>query len=136
VYKVVDALLARRAVKARGREFVRDYTHVEDAASIWKHLTLSGSLNHELYNVSAGVAYSLGEVLETLQGLQPSFSYSYAGPDDDVDVEVTPSAERGALDISRVTAEFDFVPKYNLKHGLQSYLEWSGDYPGLFSSDR
>jgi len=134
VYKVVDALLAGRAVKARGQEFVRDYTHVEDAARLWKHLTLAEDLKHELYNVSAGVAYSLREVLETLQGLDASFIYGYAGPDDEADVEVTRTAERGPLDISRAGAEFRFVPAFNLKRGLQSYLEWSEDYPGMFSS--
>jgi nucleoside-diphosphate-sugar epimerase len=134
VYKVVDALLAGRAVKARGGEFVRDYTHVEDAARIWTHLTLAEELDHDLYNVSAGVAYSLEQVLGTLQGLDASFSYSYVGPDDHADVEVTPPAERGALDITRISAEFGFVPQYNLQRGLQSYLAWAGGYPGLFSS--
>ena len=136
VYRVVKALLAGRAIMARGQELVRDYTHIEDAGLIWKHLTLAENLDHELYNVSSGVAYSLGEVLETLQELDPAFSYSYAGPGDDPDVELTPEAERGALDISRVVTEFDFAPKYNLKLGLQGYLEWSRDYPGLFSTEQ
>ena len=134
IYKVVDALLAHRAVRARGRQFVRDYTHVEDVGVIWRHLTLASDLDHDIYNVSAGVAYSLDEVLETLHELDAAFSYSYAVPDEDADVEIAPPAERGALDITRVRTEFGFSPTYDLKRGLQSYLQWADDYPGLFSS--
>ena len=132
IYQVVSALLAQRAVRARGRELVRDYTHVEDASSIWRHLTLTSDLDHDVYNVSAGVAYSLGEVLETLHELDPTFSYSYAAPDQDADVEITPEGERGALDITRVSTQFGFSPKYGLRRGLESYLEWAREYPALF----
>ena len=125
IYKLVSALLARRPVGARGREFVRDYTHVEDASLIWRYLTLASDLSYDVYNVSAGVAYSLGDVLDTLHGLDPTFSYSYAAPGQDADVEITPEGERGALDITRVSTEFGFSPKYDLRRGLESYLEWA-----------
>lgn len=136
IYELVGALLAQQAVRARGREFVRDYTHVEDASSIWRYLTLASDLGHDVYNVSAGVAYSLGDVLETLHGLDPTFSYSYAAPDQDADVEITPEGERGALDITRVSTEFGFSPKYDLRRGLESYLEWAREYLTLFPSDQ
>lgn len=135
IYKVVSALLARRSVRAKGRELVRDYTHVEDASSIWRHLTLARDLGHDVYNVSAGVAYSLGDALEMLHGLDRTFSYSYAAPDQDADVEITPEGERGALDLTRVRTEFGFSPKYDLRRGLESYLEWAREYPALFPSD-
>lgn len=136
IYKVVSALLARRAVKARGREFVRDYTHVEDASLIWRHLTLASDLDHDVYNVSAGVAYSLAKVLETFHELDPSFSYSYAAPGQEADVEIAPEGERGALDIIRVSTEFGFSPKYDLRRGMESYLEWAREYPTLFPFDQ
>lgn len=135
IYELVSAFLARRAVRARGREFVQDYTHVEDASLIWRYLTLASDLGHDVYNVSAGVAYSLGDALEMLHGLDPTFSYSYAAPDQDADVEIIPEGERGALDITRVSTEFGFWPKYDLRRGLESYLEWAREYPTLFPSD-
>ena len=134
IYKLVSAHLIRHAVKARGRHFVSDYTHVEDASSIWRHLTLADDLSYDVYNVSAGVAYSLSDVLETLQHVDPTFSYSYAGPDQDTDVEIMPESERGALDVTRVSAEFGFSPRYDLRQGLESYLEWARRYPTLFPS--
>lgn len=134
IYKLVSALLARHTVRARGREFVRDYTHVEDASSIWRYLTLASDLAHDVYNVSAGVAYSLGDVLETLHELDPAFSYNYATPNQSADIELTAEDERGALDITRVSSEFGFSPKYNLRRGLESYLEWAREFPTLFPS--
>jgi len=136
IYKVVSALLARRAVKARGREFVRDYTHVEDASTIWRHLTLANDLGHDVYNVSDGAAYSLGEVLETLHELDPTFTYSDAAPGEDADLEITSEGDRGALDVTRVSTEFGFWPEYDLRQGLESYLEWAREYPTLFPSDQ
>ena len=134
IYKLVSAHLAQHTVKARGRHFVSDYTHVKDASSIWRHLTLADDLSYDVYNVSAGVAYSLNDVLETLQHVDPTFSFSYAGADQDVDVEIMSEGERGALDITRVSAEFGFLPRYNLRQGLESYLRWARRYPALFPS--
>jgi UDP-glucose 4-epimerase len=135
IYKLVNALLARRPVKVRGREFVRDYTHVEDASVIWRHLTLADDLDHDIYNVSAGVTYSLGKVLETLHSLDPTFSYSDASSDEEADIEIRSGGERGALDMTRAKTEFGFRPKYDLRRGLASYLEWAREYPTLFSPD-
>ena len=33
-----------------------------------------------------------------------------------------------ALDITRASAEFGFSPRYDLRRGLESYLEWARDY--------
>lgn len=133
VYRLVGALLAQQPVSARGRQFVRDYTHVEDACTIWKDLTLARSLQHDVYNVSAGVAYSLDDLLQTLQDVDPSFTYRHAEPDESADVEIAPEGERGALNISRVRTELGFSPKYDLRQGLESYLEWARQHPVLFS---
>jgi len=88
-----------------------------------------------VYNVSSGVAYSLGEVLETFHKLDANFCYSYASPGQNADVEITAAGERSALDIARVRSEFGFSPKYDLRRGLKSYLAWARDYSALFSSD-
>ena len=133
IYKLIKAHLEGRAVKARGRDFVSDYTHVHDASSIWRNLTLADELKHDVYNVSAGVAYPLSDVLETLQQVDPKFSFSYGDADQEVDVEIRPKSERGALDLTRSITGFDFSPRYNLREGLKDYLKWARDYPTLFT---
>jgi nucleoside-diphosphate-sugar epimerase len=132
VYHLVRALKNGKKIRARGVEFVQDVTHVDDACTIWKHLTFGESLRYDEYNVSAGIAYSLGTVLDTLKQLAPEFDYVCVGPGEDVDVEIAPIWERGALDMSRASSEFGFAPRYDLKRGLESYLAWARDYPTLF----
>jgi UDP-glucose 4-epimerase len=134
IYALVSASLTGRTVRARGREFVRDYTRVEDACSIWTHLTMASELKYDLYNVSAGVAYSLDEVLKTLQEVNPGFRYSYAAPDEEADIEISPEGERGALNMTRARIEFGFSPAYDLKRGLETYLHWARRHPSLFPS--
>ncbi len=133
IYKLIKAHLEGRAVKARGRDLVSDYTHVHDASSIWRNLTLVDELKHDVYNVSAGVAYRLSDVLETFKQVDPNFSFSYGDADQEVDVEIRPESERGALDLTRSITGFDFSPRYNLREGLEDYLQWAREYPTLFT---
>ncbi len=134
IFKLVRAHLAGHSVKVRGRHYVSDYTHVKDASSIWRHRTLADHLGYDVYNVSAGVAYSLNDVLETLQRVDPTFSFTYVEADQDADVEIMSESERGALDVTRVSAEFGISPRYTLRQGLESYLGWARRYPTLFPS--
>jgi nucleoside-diphosphate-sugar epimerase len=132
IYILIRACLTQSPVRARGWALTRSFTHAEDAGAIWRHLTLAADLDHDVYNVSAGVAYTLSNVLETLHSLEPTFSYCHADSDQSADVEITADGERGAPDITRARAEFGFTPKYDLRHGLDSYLAWARDHPALF----
>jgi UDP-glucose 4-epimerase len=132
IFKLVRALLAGRPVKMRGQDLTRSFTHVEDAAAIFRQLTLKSALHYDLYNVAAGHGCTLGEVLKTLQDLDPTFSYTEAAPGEEADVEIAPDGERGTLDISRAREEFDFSPRYDLRSGLESYIRWASHYPELF----
>ena len=132
VYQLVRALKNGKTVRARGAEYVQDLTHVDDACTLWKHLTLNGNLRYDVYNVSSGVAYPLGTVLDALRELEPCFSFTYVAPGKEVDVEIAPMWERGALEMSRAQDEFGFLPTYDVRRGLESYLAWARDYPTLF----
>jgi len=132
IYELVRACLVHKPVRARGRAFRRTFTRAEDAATIWRDLTLADDLDHDVYNVSAGVAYSLDEVLETLADIEPTFRYSYAEPGQEADIEITLTGERPALDMTRARTEFDFVPRYDLRQSLEIYLVWARNHPALF----
>jgi UDP-glucose 4-epimerase len=101
---------------------------------IWKQLALSADLEHNVYNVSSGAAYSLDEVLNTLGSLEPGFTVSAQPSDQDV-VQVSHEGDRNVLDISRAVNEFGFIPRYDLRQGLASYLAWARKYPALFDLD-
>lgn len=131
IYSLVRACLAQEHVVVKGSRYRRAFTRAEDAAVIWRDLTLSDDLQHNTYNVSAGVAYSLQEVLEVLQDVAPGFRFRCAQGSQDADVEITPWGERPALDMTRAMAEFGFEPAYTLESGIGSYLSWARDNPGM-----
>jgi nucleoside-diphosphate-sugar epimerase len=131
IYSLVRACLAGDPVAARGRKYRRTFTRAEDAATIWRDLVLAERLEHDTYNVSAGVAYSLEEVLEALQKVEPEFEFSYAQEGQEADVEISPDGDRPALDMSRARGEFGFEPVHTLEHGIQSYLAWARENPEL-----
>ncbi len=131
IYTLVRACLDRQPVQARGEANRRCYAHAADAGVIWRHLALAAELEHNVYNVSSGAAYSLGEVLETLHGLEPDFVFGHRLPGQMAAVEVAHEGDRSVLDIGRATAEFGFVPRYDLRAGLSSYLAWARAHPTL-----
>ena len=132
IYSLVRACLDRQNVAVRGHRYRRTWTRAEDAAVLWRDLTLADNLEHNVYNVSAGVAYSLGEVLKALQEADPSFRFIHAAEGQKAEVEITPHGERPALDMTRSLEEFRFAPAYTLERGIESYLAWARQNPELF----
>jgi nucleoside-diphosphate-sugar epimerase len=132
IYSLVRACLDQQPVVVRGCQYRRTFTRAEDAAAIWRNLTLVHKLEHGIYNVSAGVAYSLEEVLQALKRAAPSFRFSYAQAGQEADVEITSWGERPALDMGRARNEFSFEPAYTLQQGIESYLAWASENPEIF----
>jgi nucleoside-diphosphate-sugar epimerase len=132
IYSLVAACLSQQPVVVRGRQYRRTFTRVEDAAVIWRDLTLVDRLSHSTYNVSAGVAYSLEEVLDALQAVVPGFRFHYAQEGQAADVEITALGDRPALDMRRAREEFGFAPTYSLEQGLDSYVAWARKHQELF----
>ena len=116
----------------RGRRYRRTFTRAEDAATIWRNLTLADGLEHNVYHVSAGVAYSLEEVLQALKRAAPDFWFRYAQAGQEADVEITSQGDRPALDMGRAGDEFCFEPAYTLQQGIDSYLAWARENLEIF----
>jgi nucleoside-diphosphate-sugar epimerase len=119
-------------VVVRGRQYRRTFTRAEDAATTWRNLTLADKLEHNIYNVSAGAAYSLEEVLQALKRAAPDFRFSHAQAGQEADIEITSQGERPALDMGRARVEFCFEPAYTLQQGVDSYLAWARENPEIF----
>jgi nucleoside-diphosphate-sugar epimerase len=132
MYSLVRACLNQQPVVVRGRRYRRTFTRAEDAATIWRNLTLADKLEHNIYHVSAGVAYSLEEVLQALKQAAPDFRFSYAQAGQEADVEITSQGDRPALDMGRARDEFRFEPAYTLQEGTDSYLAWAREHPEMF----
>ena len=131
IFKLLGSMFSGKHLRVKGGDLVNDYTHAEDAATIWSHLTLDNNLLYDLYHVSAGIAYPLKEALKTIHSIEPNFNYTLVTGNEESDIEMMPDGERGALDITRARENFGFEPKFNLLHGLQNYIEWSKAFPSL-----
>jgi nucleoside-diphosphate-sugar epimerase len=131
MYSLVRACLNQQPVVVRGRRYRRTFTRAEDAATIWRNLTLADKLEQNIYNVSAGVAYALEEVLQAVKRAAPDFRFRYAQAGQEADVEITAQGDRPALDIGRARDEFRFEPAYTLQQGIDSYLAWAREHPEI-----
>ena len=97
-----------------------DLTYVKDLVAA-VHLAYSKpKLNHWVFNISSGVLVSYRDIAQAIRDNLPSAKFEFhPGVQDN---PLRPN--RGPLDISRVKEEFQFVPKYDLEHGMHNFIEW------------
>ncbi len=124
VYTLLHAALAGHQLCIYGADRLRDVCYIEDVADAFCRLTLAERLNHTIYNVSAGTAYSLRAISIAIAMLVPGATWVTAETADTADLVVGPAGERGSMRIDRLRADLGFQPKYSLHDGLAHYLAW------------
>jgi len=124
VYTLLHAALAQRTLRIYGADRLRDVCYIDDVAEAFCRLALAPSLEHTLYNVSAGTAHSLREIAQTIATLVPGMDWVAGATIEEADLVVRPPSERGPMSLSRLEQELGFTPNYSLQRGLERYLEW------------
>ena len=118
VPEVASALLAGRLVETTYGRQERDFLHVADAAEALAKLLDSPVLG--TVNVASGECVPIHHVVEVLGDL--------TGRPDLLAIGARPSpaceAKRLAADITRLSREVGFVPRYGLEEGLSATLSW------------
>ncbi len=97
---------------------VRDFIYVGDLAELCVRAGVAARNSCGIYNAGSGVGYSINEVVETMRevtGCEVKLRYK-EGRGYDVPKVV--------LDIRKSAREFGWVPKTNLKDGLQRSWAW------------
>ena len=100
----------------------RDYTYVSDIATGIRAILEASSLHFDLYNNSAGVWITLGDIIGALQELLPNIQVV-----DPPSIGLsTPSmaSMRGPMDVTRLRDDIGVIAKYDLLSGLKEYMEW------------
>jgi UDP-glucose 4-epimerase len=101
-----------------------DFTYVKDCAEVITLVHQSDKLQHRVYNVGGGRAFSMQEVADAVLEMVPSAK-----------IELMPGENpRGNpkdnyLDLSRVKEEFGFAPHYPVERGIPDYLTWLSSHP-------
>jgi Nucleoside-diphosphate-sugar epimerases len=132
---MVESAAAGRSVTITGPEIERDWTYVEDTVEALCLLLTAkpGTLRHTEYNVSCARGYSNAEVAATLRSICPSFEYSFVDNPAEADISVSPPCQRGIADITRLTEDTGFLPRFDLAAGLEKYLDHVRNTPAVDS---
>lgn len=95
---------------------VRDYIYIDDMSSLLVRMIENGSSG--TYNVSAGMSYSVNELLKIAEKVTDlKARVSYVG-------DKKFSVDKVVLDSTRVRTQFDWAPEINIEEGMSKQVEW------------
>lgn len=115
---IMSALRREEFFMAYGRDFYRQYIHVDDAARALVAALRLERTEQDVYNITGGTYVTLAEIAEIVRSVLPEARISLAaGPDpvDDVQSE---------FDIGAAKADLCYEPKMTLENGIRLYAAW------------
>jgi nucleoside-diphosphate-sugar epimerase len=121
----LDAALAGRALHLpAGGDMRVDHVHVDD--TVQGILLALDRTEHafDVYHVATGVAPSLAEIVDIVRDLVPAADISI-GPGNYSFNDQVEAVRKGALDVTRARSELGYAPRYDIRSGLEAYLEAS-----------
>src|SRR5579871_1774110 len=130
-HRHVPNRIAHLAVAGAGRvrvntlDAVGDYVHVEDVARAILALLRLEQVRYSAYNIAAGRATRLGELVAWAAERYPGFHAEVVSAED-ADIVQDPSRSDGmwgAYDVSRIGAETGWRPR-PVREALHAYMEW------------
>lgn len=115
---MVDALAGRTTRIPYGRDFPRQYLHIDDAADAMIAALDRPGLPQQAYNITGGSRLTLSEVAQAVMRVVPGARIELGEGEDPGDMR----QER--FDISAAARDLGYVPKVGLEDGIRSYLDW------------
>lgn len=115
---IEDALAGRPTRFASGRAAMRQYVHVEDAASALVALLLAPRPARLAYNVSGGDFRPFRDVVDLVRALFPAADITVGDAPDPEDPPM------GPLSIAAIGRDVGWRPAIPLPAGLASYADW------------
>jgi len=120
---LIDAALAGRKLHiASGADSAIDHTYVDDAVA-----AILAALDHpehryDAYNVGSGAAVTVSGLIAIVRALVPGAELT-VGPGPYRYGNRIEIVRKGALDVSRATAEFGWRPRFDIRTGLAAYVK-------------
>ena len=125
-YEWTGNVIRGEPIRVADRTLDRDYTYVLDIAGGICSVLDAPSLAFDVYNISAGPAVTLGQVIEAIQKVNPSVQVV-----DDPSKEfgiLRPGSVRGVLDVTRLREDVGFTASYDVNAGIEDYLSWREEH--------
>lgn len=120
---VTDAQQGRPTRFAFGRDFPRQYVHVDDVAGALVTAFDRSGLPRRIYTVTGGTYATLGEIAKVVRSIFPQADVELgAGPDPVDDVQ-------HRFDISAAERDLGYAPRHGLESGIRAYAAWLADQP-------
>jgi UDP-glucose 4-epimerase len=106
---------------ANGADFRVDHVYIDDLVQgLLKALDLPEH-PHDVYHVATGQAPRLGEIVEIIRDLVPGADIA-VGPGEYAFADGVGPVRKGALDCSRARSAFGYVPRFDIRRGLEAYI--------------
>ncbi|MGD9913918.1 MAG: NAD-dependent epimerase/dehydratase family protein [Rhizobiaceae bacterium] len=115
---IEDAQAGRPTHFPYGRDFYKQYVHVEDVAEAILAALDAKSFGQRAYTISGDTYYTFEEVAAFVRKALPSARISIdpgADPMDDL---------QARFDLSAAARDLGYKPKIGLEEGIRSYAEW------------
>jgi UDP-glucose 4-epimerase len=100
-----------------------DWTYVGDIAEGVRRTLEAPSLNHDLYTITCGRLYSIGDVLTAFSRHLPGFSYEMVEPDR-ANYLVSGDEPGPVPSNARLAEELGWTPPTPFDDGMRLYLDW------------
>ena len=115
----MQALIERRPPTIHGDgEQTRDFTYVEDVATLTRKAAFAPGVCGKVYNAGNGNRYSLNRVWEELQKIEGVAIPPLYGPQREGDVRDSQA------DTTAAVRDLGHAPAFSLEQGLRCTLEW------------
>lgn len=124
IHAMAQAVLERQILRVRGLSVARSWTHVEDVAHALTAMLKAPRPAYSTYNISYGQAYTLRQVLDVFQNVEPTFRYEVVEEGEAADIAYDESRQRGSMDITRLRQDIGYEPRYDLESGICAYMNW------------
>lgn len=101
-----------------------DWTYVEDIAEgVERAWAWEGRLPHQVYSLTCGQLFSIGDVLDAFARHLPGFSYQVV-PLAEATYRVSSDPPGPVPSNARLQADFGWVPATTFDDGMRQYLTW------------
>lgn len=105
-----------------GGDFRVDHVYIDDVVTGVMAVLDKASHVHDAYHIASGSAPSLAEIVDIIKTLVPQAQLSI-GPGEYRFDERTEVVRKGILDISRARAELGYAPRFDIRSGLEAYID-------------
>lgn len=99
-----------------------DYCYVKDCAAALLRLQTTAVLKERVYNVGAGRATSVAEIVDAVRQIKPGLTVALK--------DGTRDAEHGPnnyLSLETTTRDSGYRPQYDIRSAIRDYAEWLGE---------